>query len=245
MSFMRPDPTKETSCKTCVFAIYDGKTQTGCLDNRIEKFKDEIIEAYDDEKEFYVIKRICNLFRNNVWNDGVADFDLAKTESAVSFDLLIDCSNIDEDYSNKIISSLKSLTYSSKRIKIVLYHSADMDNEHKILVSKIYKAFPSVTISMFFEKRRFIHEFLMRSRRNMHIFLNQDNVLNVNNVLDFINDFINTQLKKMIICKMGDWCCVSNGAYKFISTSLSDNNYENILEKMVEGSKEEGLYIEI
>ena len=46
----------ETSCKECIFAVYENDTQVGCFANRIEKFKEakEIIEAYDDEKEFYV-----------------------------------------------------------------------------------------------------------------------------------------------------------------------------------------------
>jgi len=60
-----------TSCKNCVFAIYDGKTQTGCEFDRINKFKatgTDIIEAYDDEKEFYVIDgRRCLACKDHNW----------------------------------------------------------------------------------------------------------------------------------------------------------------------------------
>lgn len=47
-----------SSCKDCVFAKYDDKTQIDCHLSLLDKFKKadvEIIEAYDDTKEFYVI----------------------------------------------------------------------------------------------------------------------------------------------------------------------------------------------
>jgi hypothetical protein len=51
-----------TSCKDCKFSIYDGKTQVGCEFNLINKYINagiNVVEAYDEEKEFYVINRIC------------------------------------------------------------------------------------------------------------------------------------------------------------------------------------------
>jgi len=51
-----------TSCKDCAFAQYYCSTQTGCDFNRISKFK-EVREAYDNEKNFYIINgRQCNYF---------------------------------------------------------------------------------------------------------------------------------------------------------------------------------------
>ena len=72
------EPIKKihTSCKNCVFAIYNEGTltQSGCKLNRLEAFKEqgtEILEAYDtDNKEFYVVNgRVCNTFRdkNSKW----------------------------------------------------------------------------------------------------------------------------------------------------------------------------------
>jgi hypothetical protein len=59
-------------CKNCYFAIYRGKTQTGCDLGRIDKFREigtEIIEAYDEsDTEFYVVSgRRCNTYRNQEW----------------------------------------------------------------------------------------------------------------------------------------------------------------------------------
>ena len=60
-----------TPCKDCIFAIYDDKTQVGCLANRLDVFKQngvEIIEAYDDALEFYVINgKKCLSYRTNDW----------------------------------------------------------------------------------------------------------------------------------------------------------------------------------
>jgi hypothetical protein len=47
-----------TPCKNCVFAKYDGKTQTDCHLDMTTKFSSkgiEIIKAYDEEKEFDII----------------------------------------------------------------------------------------------------------------------------------------------------------------------------------------------
>lgn len=62
----------ETCCKNCCFAQYDkaNKTQIDCYIDQLKKFRKsniEIIEAYDDEKEFYVIKKLCNNFRDSPW----------------------------------------------------------------------------------------------------------------------------------------------------------------------------------
>lgn len=62
-----------TPCKECVFAEYEGKTQTGCATDMLNKFKDagyDIIEVYDNEQEFFVINnKKCIFMRNQAWLD--------------------------------------------------------------------------------------------------------------------------------------------------------------------------------
>jgi len=72
-----------TSCEGCIFSTYENDTQTSCKLGRIEQFKNkntEVIEAYNDEKEFYVIKSFCNCYRTLEWGDSHVDheFSLAK-----------------------------------------------------------------------------------------------------------------------------------------------------------------------
>ena len=61
-----------SSCKLCLFAKYDGNTQIGCEFNRTEKIDNhplyELIEAYDDEKNFFVLNNhICPYQRTHHW----------------------------------------------------------------------------------------------------------------------------------------------------------------------------------
>lgn len=61
----------DTSCKECCFATYEGKTQTRCSLNKLELFrkaKIDILEAYDNDKEFYVLcDKKCIWWRNYQW----------------------------------------------------------------------------------------------------------------------------------------------------------------------------------
>lgn len=62
-----------TPCKDCIFAIYEGNTQILCEKGLIPKYRNlgyNIVEVYDDDKDFYVIEgRKCIYFRNNKWLD--------------------------------------------------------------------------------------------------------------------------------------------------------------------------------
>ena len=91
------DQQIKTSCKECVCSIYKDATQTGCSFDRIKKFGTDVIEAYDDNKEFYVIKRFCNFYRNPKWNNGEFDAEKIKHECACSFEVIINCDNLTTD----------------------------------------------------------------------------------------------------------------------------------------------------
>jgi len=59
-----------TACKGCVFAQYSEYTQTGCKIGVLDKYREitDVLEAYDDDKEFYIINnRKCNSYRPNTW----------------------------------------------------------------------------------------------------------------------------------------------------------------------------------
>ena len=61
----------DTPCKNCIFAKYNGITQYGCKLDKLDIFRKHdtyISEAYDEDKEFYVIKnRTCIEFRTTRW----------------------------------------------------------------------------------------------------------------------------------------------------------------------------------
>lgn len=60
----------DTSCKDCIFAQYDGNTQTDCKLNLISQYRQfkQVDDCYDNEKEFYVIRNtLCMRNRNSTW----------------------------------------------------------------------------------------------------------------------------------------------------------------------------------
>lgn len=90
------DERVTTSCKECVFAEIDEAklTQTGCKLGRLDKFKKnktEIIEAYDDELDFYVITRFCNTYREKDWAEcQEVDLEIAvKEETKILLNFIV------------------------------------------------------------------------------------------------------------------------------------------------------------
>ena len=67
----------DTTCKDCIFATYKDITQIDCSMNRLDTFRHlgyEIIEAYDHDREFYVIKKkTCPYKRTKKWKYYDAD----------------------------------------------------------------------------------------------------------------------------------------------------------------------------
>ena len=73
-----------TSCKNCVFAEYIGDTQVSCQLNRIDKFRSRnavVMDAEDDDKEFFVIERFCNTYRDSDWKDILFYYKTDTTET--------------------------------------------------------------------------------------------------------------------------------------------------------------------
>ncbi len=59
-----------TSCKNCISAVYEDKTQTGCALERLEILEDNgvtVTPAYDEDKEFFVLDKLCYYHRNEEW----------------------------------------------------------------------------------------------------------------------------------------------------------------------------------
>ncbi len=143
-----PDKSLQTSCKECLFAIYDKDTQTGCVADRIDMFHntprgDVVIEAYDKEKEFFVIDALCNYFRPPKWNGGKPDLDKAKKESQTSFTILIYADDITKETVSFMKESIRDIDYPADKISIIISHDIELDVEKKRLVRGMYEFFAS------------------------------------------------------------------------------------------------------
>lgn len=80
----------KTSCKDCVFAIYNDGRQTDCYAGRLEKFPEKSLQ--DDT--YFIIDRFCNLCRDGSWgevNPGTLDEQLAiaRRDAQITVDAII------------------------------------------------------------------------------------------------------------------------------------------------------------
>jgi hypothetical protein len=83
----------KTECKECVFASWDGNTQSGCNLDRIDRFEDQGLTTLKEEdgKQFFLIDTFCNTCRNDEWADRQKDdvYDVIKREMELKVDLFV------------------------------------------------------------------------------------------------------------------------------------------------------------
>lgn len=127
-----------TSCKNCVFSTYEGITQKGCSLNYISKYKEkntEIIEAYDEEKEFYIINdKKCLGYRENKW---FVQYDLEHASleekikkfeelNHIQYLLMIDLKNFNIESLETLKNSLRDCIIKPEKIIFIRYQSSNL-----------------------------------------------------------------------------------------------------------------------
>lgn len=124
-----------TPCKDCVFAAYDGLTQTNCHLDYLSKYKDkncEILEVYDDEKEFYVINdKKCLGYRDNRWikkcelEHATLDDKIKKFQETnkIQYLMMIDLQNFDKEKLNKLNLQIKKCDILPEKIIFIRYQN--------------------------------------------------------------------------------------------------------------------------
>lgn len=129
-----------TACKNCVYANYENITQTGCHLGYIDKFRSkglEIIEAYDDDKEFYVVNnKKCIGYRINEWFTSRKLDNLSLAEKInrhfetnyIKYTLLINLTNFDSELKIDLLSQeLSRLTIKPANIIFIRFQGKNLD----------------------------------------------------------------------------------------------------------------------
>lgn len=123
-------PAIHTSCKNCVFSIYENITQTGCHLDHINKYKlknIQILEAYDDDKEFYVIaNKKCPSYREDTWfkdkNLTIQEkIEQVKLSNTINYLVVINLKTMSLDQYTDILNQISILTFKPNKIIIVRY----------------------------------------------------------------------------------------------------------------------------
>lgn len=242
MKSSQQDNIVRTSCKDCVLSIYNGKTQTGCIAERLNKL--DHFAAYDEDKEFFVIERLCNYYRDDRENyivDGDPYIEKIKFESQISFDIIINCDDINEEYKKRIIDFYTSTVskYDEYKIKIQLIsHSINKDEKHEIFDMRKYIGNPDISFVL---DSRLLHEKIMATRSSYHIVIEKNNFPSIDFIYD-ANNLVNEEMKKAIVITDNKVKAISNLAYKIEFTKKDIMDYKEIVNNIIVNSREMDLY---
>jgi hypothetical protein len=124
-----------TPCKDCIFAAYNGLTQTDCNLDYLSKYKNkhcEILEVYDNEKEFYVINdKKCLGYRDNRWikkhnleHSGIEDkIKKFKETNRLQYIMMIDLKNFNKIKLNKLNAQIQQCSIQPEKIIFIRYQN--------------------------------------------------------------------------------------------------------------------------
>lgn len=133
-----------TACKNCSFAKYKDNTQVGCDLNMLAKYKSknaEILEVYDEEKEFYVInnkkclfyrepKYFYNRLKNNTKKNRL---DYIKNHMHIRYGLVINVNNFSKSSLFKLENLFNTLSIQPSRTYLIRYTNKDKDYPYELL----------------------------------------------------------------------------------------------------------------
>lgn len=231
----------KTSCKSCIFAIYENKTQTGCEHNRIEKFGNDVIEAYDDHEEFFVINRLCNYIRSTNWNDGNKNIEKVTEESAVSFDIFIEVNNLSIEDQAKILQTTKNITYYSNKFKIFLFHNNNVKKEQRELILSLFNGLNQPVLSVYDNKNQYLDSVIGKSKNTFHIILKTEDLPYLNEAMQFTNKKVNEDLEKFLLLKYQDITIISNMACKLMYNKFYEDFDHQFKEMLTDAKKNQML----
>ena len=248
MKSKRPDSLLQTSCKECLFATYEGKTQTGCEANRIVKFEDYVIEAYDDEKEFYVIDCLCNYHRSPSWNDGKADLSKVIDENKPTFAIILDTDDITKAKVDSTLKSILDIDYDHDKIVVLLSQGSPLSSTKRRLISRLrsclsieHKFWASVVINLDLKLRDV--ETFRRTRRQSHFIKTCIGQGIPRDAFNRIHEALNETLKRAVYFEFDEVEVIS--CMTFASTYLEYCDYKIFKEETKNKSIEQNLHLDM
>lgn len=204
-----------TACKQCVFAKYENKTQVDCYLDYISKFKDKnlnILEVYDEDKEFYVINdKRCIGYKNENWLkthelENLPMSDRTKyyfDHNHIKYTLFIDLYHFDSTDSLNILSNeLKGLSVLPSNIIIVRYKGKNIDIHTYDLIQNtlIHSGLNNVEwriqtmLDDAFTPTHIVHQSIISCKKPFFAFIN--NYLNKQHLMSDIINFADTRISE-------------------------------------------------
>lgn len=233
-----------TPCKNCVFAEYENITQTGCFIGYLNRYKQmgaEILDVYDETKEFSVINnKKCIGYRENKW---FAQFGLenASTQAKATkyFDneyiryiVVIDLKTIEPTEFKDIIFELSNTTIKPQKIVILRY----LDNQ-KFKYSEIETVLKNsnmgcswriqTILDNTFPHNATMYDIIRNNKNTRFLLYIKHNINNINSIIEYTNTKVYKKLESMIACGNKDQTCIM---YASAPYRLSIETEKNILD---------------
>ena len=231
----------QTNCKNCAFAVYEKDTQIGCLHGRVDKFKnlnpDNVLEAYDIDKNFYVINKFCNFYRDkDSWNNGILDTKKIRQEAKLTFDVFLNCDNINTEYLEWIKEFIKNINdYGSDKVHVHIYHNDNLQLERKKEILSLLPLLKIYTLNVYlYNADELKHNIILKSKQSYHLDISSNNTVDFD-ILSQIDIEINDNLKRLLAIKLKNNYVYSNLSYKI--EGLNDKNIAEITNKILNFSK--------
>jgi hypothetical protein len=233
----------ETACKNCLFAVYDENTQVGCTLGRIKKWQDQfkVIDAYDEDKEFYVIKGVCNTVREPGWNNNVADEAKVRAEVRPKFDVILDVENISEEWSEELIQFYKDVSETDFDVNWIIMADKSISRESRKIVAELLRNTDSCLVE-YVDLEYTICETMLKSRRAFTVLVDQLSVLDPN-MFNRVDILLNEDLRKFVYYVCEGTPAFSNLAFHIYQKKMDTMNGYDVLEKIYEESIELKLNI--
>jgi hypothetical protein len=234
-----------TPCKNCVFAIYKGNTQENCELEYITKYQKitEILEAYDDEKEFYIInKKKCIGYREQKWFDNIGMHDASMEEKKkqvlntnyLDYILVINLKFFEEKNIKSLNKQLSKMNILPKQIIFIRYQKDRIKfhsyKEIQKFVKNINKQIPWKIQTMLDDEHHndILHNIVTSNKKSRFIFSIHKPCDKISKIIEAANDIVYNQLGSFVILSNKEKTALvfSGGSYRYAAV-VNKNNIFN------------------
>lgn len=220
-TILKPEKTTspyDTVCQDCLFAIYDGTTQTGCKLGKLDAYHDngiQILECYNidqdgQENEFFVLdkykcwyKRTTNWTKYSEYLSGQVGLAHIEKELEISYQAIIMMKDCLEDVVKTVVS-LKNQTIPPKYYSLVqqgnqfnpLELRREVFSRYQLPDGKIHNIIPNHS------PKECMDLALKSHHLPYYLVINAGNTIDDTNLFQTINDKILNQNFKFSIIKI-------------------------------------------
>ena len=224
-----------TPCKSCAFAKYDGITQTDCHIDYINKYKannTEILEAYDNDKEFYIINnKKCVGYRENKWFEQFDLSDAAIEQKIAKFNelnklhylLAVNLKNFTFDQLKSLLKEIGELECPPLKIILIRYPDKDATFSYE----KIVETFNEYKINIKWRIQTMVddlltydeilHNIVTLNTEYRFILSVAEPCLELTKIVDQANNRVHTELRSFEIISNQEKTCIifSGPVYRY------------------------------